>query len=80
MALPSTQISRPLFFAATAIVFSLARLDAKVVATTKPLELRKSSSKFLFSKLSDRPECLENTFVLSHIKARMLLLVAFFIN
>ena len=32
------------------------------------------------SKLSDLPECLENTFVLSHIKAKMLLLVALFIN
>ena len=69
MARPSRQIVRPAALPASAKVFNRATFDAKVVATTMPLEDAISSDNGTPRVDSDRPGSGENTFVLSHISA-----------
>ena len=69
MARPIKQMDRPELVAASAKVRRRATLLANVVATTIAGASAINSAIDAFNVASDRPGCMENTFVLSHTNA-----------
>jgi hypothetical protein len=69
IARPSSTIDRPARRPASASVFSRATFEAKVVATTRPLDPATSLSISAPTLASDRPGCAEKTLVESQISA-----------